>query len=213
MSGWKKKYHERYLKHIKSGFDYRPENKYNDKTLVKSNHAMLKFGRLFNYIPWEGEYVEANEYQLDLLDLLFPYIIEIIYNKKWKENMQAVMNLYNITKDDIYAHIITSSSERRNGKSMFLMMVTVAIICSVPLDHNFDCLILFPAQSEDIAVENVKRVYNCLVAMPEYENFNRSFKHHDEFEIRPKNSNGSIRVKGIPQGNVSINHNTLLYSP
>jgi hypothetical protein len=200
--GWQKRYHKRYLDYLESGKDYRFENKYDDPRFKKSNEGMIKFSRLINTI--DGK--EFSEYQLDLLQTMFPFVTKIMFDEHWTDYKSSIMKLYQITKADIEAHRIISATARREGKTTFYISFAIAGMLSVPTDHGLEFKISFPAHEQKTSRDTLALLKYRMRTLDEYATLTIEEDNADVFRFSRGDAAGYVEGHAWPGGSVSINH-------
>jgi hypothetical protein len=197
--GWLDDYHERYIKYIKYGTDYRNDNKYNDPMFYESNMAMVRFCSIINTIGG----IELSEYQLDVLKVMLPYIVQTMYNKFWSGFNAAIMKLYGIDKKDIEAHRIVSSTARREGKTTVYISMAISAMLTIPTNHGFEFRIAMPAHKEKTSRETLKKLKDRIFGRDDFKKFVVETNNEDILKIREPGKRGFVEVHAFPGGKVS----------
>lgn len=201
--GWKKRFHNKYIDYMSKDIDYITKNKHDDSGFKESNDGMVKFASLINTIGG----IELSEYQLDILDVLMPYVVQKMYQKHWKEDKVAIMKLYGIKEEDIKAHKIASKTARREGKTTFYISLAISAMLSVPVSHGMKFRIALPAQRQETSRETLMKLKERLEVHPAFKDalsYNVTIGKWTADVVRLKCGTGYAEAHAWPGGKVSL---------
>ena len=204
--GWQSRFHKKYLDYYETTTDYRPKNKYDDEIFSTNNDAIVKFSQIVNTIGG----IEFTEYQLELLEEIFPYLVPMFYHKHWSTFGQAIRKMYKIGENDIAAKRIVSGTARREGKTTFYISIAASLILTMPTGHGWEYKIAMPAQRLSTAMETLRILASRLEQHPMFVDGVESgriqiLKQTTEvLVIVNESGSGLCEIHAFPDGDVSI---------